>query len=86
MDRVRKPSWRGSGKEHEGRQGFLQVYQKQKEDTEKCEPAAAGARDFVAKDTEEPKVLSAFFASVITRKESQKKGKYFFLNVRVIQH
>lgn len=84
-DRVRKPSWSESGKEREGQQGFLWVYQKQKEAKEKCEPAADGARDLVAKDMEEPKVLNASFASAFTRKESQKKEETFF-KVRVIEH
>lgn len=39
------------------------MYQKQKEDKEKCEPGADGARDLVANDVEEHKVLNAFFAS-----------------------
>lgn len=39
------------------------MYQKQKEDKEKCEPGADGAKDLVANDVEEHKVLNAFFAS-----------------------
>lgn len=80
MDRVRKPSWSESSKESKGQQGFLflQVYQKQREDKEKHELAADGAKDLGAKNMEEPKVLNAFFASVFTRKESQKKENTFF--------